>query len=183
MWFKPSPKDSNLIAAFKFVSLFFGLFIIGYFALSLTKIPNYVAAITSQFVLSAFFGADSILTYSSSVPVISIHSLNANILDLCSGAIEIAVMFGIIFSSLEKKMRYRIWGFAIGLLTLLSFNAFRIATTIYYFDLGNLEWSAALHDFLFRIFLIIIIVTYYAIWYFYDQPRKKINGTKKGWNK
>lgn len=82
-------------------------------------------------------------------------------------------MFGIVFASFEKKMDYRIYGFVVGAAVMLLFNAIRISTTIYYFDAGELEWSAALHDFLFRMFLIVIIVTYYAIWYYYDQPRKK----------
>ncbi|MFH1443241.1 MAG: exosortase/archaeosortase family protein [Candidatus Micrarchaeota archaeon] len=173
MWFNPRPKDSTSVLAFKFVSLFLLLFISSYFLLSLTPFPNHIAAIGSQLSLKLLFGLDSSIDYSSQFPQIRTPNISASILDLCSGALEIAVMFGIIFASMEKKISYRIKGFVAGLLLLLIFNSLRISTTIYYFNLGAIEWSAALHDFLFRIFLIVILVTYYAIWYFYDQPRKK----------
>ncbi|MFH1750170.1 MAG: exosortase/archaeosortase family protein [Candidatus Micrarchaeota archaeon] len=161
---------------FKFVSLFLLIAGIAYFTLSSTKIMQYVAAISSQFALKALYGLDSSIAFSqfpSPNPVILTPRLSAEIVDLCAGILELAVLAGIVFASFEKKMGYRIKGFALGLLLLLVFNALRISTTIYYFDLGNLEWSAALHDFLFRLLLIVVIVTYYAIWYFYDIPRKK----------
>ncbi len=165
-------KSNTLKLAFKFVSLFLALFIGSYFLLSLTNFPNYLAAITSQLVLQLFFGMDSSLVLNQAFPIIQTPNLLAQIIDLCSGKIEIAVLAGIIFSSFEKRMDYRIKGFLVGLFVMLTFNAFRIALTIYLFDLGNLEWSAIFHDLLFRIFLIIVIVSYYAIWYFYDFPRK-----------
>ncbi|MEK6954253.1 MAG: exosortase/archaeosortase family protein [Candidatus Micrarchaeota archaeon] len=165
-------KVNNLYLTFKFVSLFLALSLFAYLVLSLTNIPNLVAAYTSQLALKVFFNLNSALILNGQFPLIQTPNLLAQIVDLCSGKIELAVMFGIIFASFEKRMGYRVKGFLLGVLVMLAFNAIRIATTIYYFDVGALEWTAALHDFLFRMFLIIVIVTYYAIWYYYDLPRK-----------
>jgi len=171
--FNSRKRVSNLVLTFKFVSLFLLYGAISYLLLSLTNIPNLVAAFSSQLALKLFFGLNSILSISQQFPLLQTPNLTAQITDLCSGKIELAVLFGIVFASFEKKMDYRIYGFVVGAAVMLLFNAIRISTTIYYFDAGELEWSAALHDFLFRMFLIVIIVTYYAIWYYYDQPRKK----------
>lgn len=171
-------KESTLLLTFKFVSLFLLFGAISYFLLSLTNIPNLIAAYSSQFMLKMIYSLDSLLVLSGQFPLLKTPNLTAQIVDLCSGKIELAVMFGIIFASFEKKLNYRIWGFLAGLFVMLLFNSIRISTTIYLFDIGNLEWSAALHDFLFRMFLIVVIVTYYAIWYYYDQPRKPKKASK-----
>lgn len=170
---KLEKKEDSLLFAFKFVSLFLVISAITYLLLSITSLPNLLAAFSSQIFLKAFFGVDSTLILNSAYPLLITPNLSAEIVDLCSGKIEIAVMLGIILGSFEKKRDYRIRGAIVGILLLLAFNALRISTTVYFFDIGNLQWSAVFHDVLFRIFLIVVIVTYFAIWYYYDQPRKK----------
>ncbi|MBI5224438.1 exosortase/archaeosortase family protein [Candidatus Micrarchaeota archaeon] len=169
---KTNRKDNSWYLAFKFISLSFILTLSLNFAISITNIPNIIAAYTSKLFLNTLFGIDASVLLNADFPIIQTQNLTAIIIDLCSGKLEIAILFGIIFASFEKKTNYKIKGFAVGVLLLLIFNAIRISTTIYFFDSGNIQWSAIFHDLLFRMFLVIIIVTYYAIWYYYDLPRK-----------
>ncbi|MEK6843208.1 MAG: exosortase/archaeosortase family protein [Candidatus Micrarchaeota archaeon] len=169
---KANKKDNSWYLAFKFISLFFILTLAFNFAISLTQIPNLIAAYSSKLFLNGLFGIDANILQNLDFPIIQTPNLTAIIVDLCSGKLELAILFGIIFASFEKKMDYKIKGFIIGGLLLILFNALRISTIIYFFDSRNIEWSAIFHDLLFRIFLVIIIVTYYAIWYYYDLPRK-----------
>ncbi|MFH0971868.1 MAG: exosortase/archaeosortase family protein [Candidatus Micrarchaeota archaeon] len=175
---KTRKGEDNPLLAFKFLALFLVLAGIAYFALSLTQIPNHIAAYSSQLLLKIAFNIDSSIAIRQ-FPVIQTPNLSAQIIDLCSGSLELAILFGIVFGSFEKKMNYRINGFLVGMLVLLAFNAVRISTSIYFLHYGGLEWGVAVHDVLFRIFLIVVIVTYYSIWYFYDQPRKKRKKNKR----
>ena len=150
--------------ALKFVALF-GLFAgIAYALLAFTPLSqlfSQIAAYCSLFVLQ-LFGVQAQLVFENSVPHIVTQAADAEINLVCAGILEIAVLFGIIFASFEKSLRSRIKGFAIGLLVLLLFNPFRIALSIKYVD-------PVIHDVLFRITLVVVLVSYYALWYYWEK--------------
>jgi len=166
---KPKPEDNIPLNGLKFLAIFLILFLPSYFILSPISELNDFAAISSQFFLKTFFGTDSQILPNHPFPLLKTEKLVAEISDLCSAKIEIALMFALIFASFEKKLPYRFKGFLGGLLFLLFFNALRISTTIYFFNANNLAASALFHDILFRISIVIAIVTYYAIWYYYRK--------------
>jgi hypothetical protein len=56
----------------------------------------------------------------------------------------------------------RLKGFAIGLLVLLLFNPVRIALSIKFVD-------PIIHDVLFRITLVVVLVSFYALWYYWEK--------------
>ncbi len=175
---KNRKQGNSLVLAFKFVALFLVFAGISYFAILPTRFPNQVAAVTSQLSLKWLFNIDSEVVSVQSYPGLATPNMLASIVDLCSGKLEIAILIGIIFGSFEKRLDYRLKGFLAGLLVLLVFNALRISTTIYFLNSGDAQWAASLHDVLFRIFLIVAIVTFYTIWYFYDKPRSRRESRK-----
>ncbi|NUN11405.1 exosortase/archaeosortase family protein [Candidatus Micrarchaeota archaeon] len=95
------------------------------------------------------------------------EDFDATINEVCSGGIELIVLFGIIFASFEKPLRERIKGFLVGVIILVIFNLVRITATIYFL-------SDFLHSFFFRVTLVIVIVLYYWFWFY--EPLKQRKG-------
>ena len=166
---KTKPKDNIPLNGLKFLAIFLILFVPSYIILSPISELNDFATISSQFFLKTFFGVDSSIVWNAPFPFLKTEKLVAEISDLCSAKIEIALMFALVFASFEKKLSYRLNGFLGGLLFLFVFNALRISTTIYFFNANNLAASALFHDILFRISIVIAIVTYYALWYYWRK--------------
>lgn len=150
--------------ALKFVALF-AFFASAAYALlvftPLSQLFSSVAAKSSLFVLQ-LLGVPSRLLFENSVPHILTANADAEINLVCAGVLEIAVLFGIIFASFEKSLRSRIKGFAIGLLVLLLFNPLRIGLSIKFVD-------PIIHDVLFRITLVVVLVSFYALWYYWEK--------------
>ncbi len=164
--------SSELKKAFKFVLLFLALSLPAYLVLERLSLLNYIAAYSSAWLLQNLFSLPTIVVEGYSHPFLSLQGFMVEIIDLCSGKIEIALMFGFLFASFEKSLSYRIKGFLVGLFLLLVFNAVRIAFTVQSFASNSLGVSAFFHDVLFRVSLVLFLVTYYALWYYYDLPRK-----------
>ncbi len=97
------------------------------------------------------------------------NAFEAEINDLCAGAIELAILFGIVMASRDKTVRQRILGVLAGFAVFLVFNPLRIALTLS--AVGS--WvMPLLHDVLFRLSLLIVIVGFYAVWS-YATPSKR----------
>ena len=165
----PFSDNKDLARAFKFVSIFAVLFTASYIVLLPLGFLNWVAAASSQVVLSSFFGVASTIVNAIPFPLIKAPNITAEISDLCSMKVEMAVLFGIVFASHERTLRYRVKGFLAALALVFLFNPIRIATTIYFFNASNLPASSLFHDILFRASIILFIVTFYAVWYYWDR--------------
>lgn len=101
-------------------------------------------------------------------PIVQGDGFEAEINYYCSGALEIAVMFGAIFASQDRTLKRRAIGFAAGAVAAIAFNALRISATLYVFSYSAPMISAAFHDVLFRASIVAFVATYYAIWYYWD---------------
>ncbi|MFH0922964.1 MAG: hypothetical protein V1811_02805 [Candidatus Micrarchaeota archaeon] len=152
--------------ALKFVALFAFCAGIAYVLLAFTPLSqlfSQIAALSSLFILQ-LIGVQAQLSFDNSVPHIITATSDAEINLVCAGILEIAVLFGIIFASFEKSLRSRLKGFAIGLLVLLVFNPLRIALSIKFVD-------PIVHDVLFRITLVAVLVSYYSVWYYWHNNK------------
>ncbi len=135
-----------------------------YLLFSATTILHQIAAHLSQFLLS-FLGKTAIIASQNGAFHLIMPSLDAEISNLCSGGLELALLIGFIAASRDKTIEQRIKGIVVGLLFFILFNASRIAFTINSF---GTPWFEPLHEALFRAVLIIGLVTYYAIWYYFE---------------
>jgi len=83
---------------------------------------------------------------------------------LCTGLLELSIVWAAVISSFGVGMRKRAMGVAAGTLTLVAFNFLRIIASIlviYYFGLDAGNFS---HDLLFRLFLFLTIALFYYMW-------------------
>lgn len=85
-------------------------------------------------------------------------SLSASIVELCSGRLELAVLLGVILASRDRSLRNRLIGCLGALIFVLLLTPVRIALTVQFF-------SPLLHEVVFRLSILVLIVGYYALWY------------------
>ncbi len=160
------PSGNVFVNSTKFVLLFALLFSASYFLLSLTYFPNLLAASSSSLLLKVA-GVENFFSHDDNGFFIQLESVRARIIELCSAKIEIALLFGIIFASFEKSLKYRLKGFLVGLMVLLAINALRIFATLLFVEGNLLLVSELFHDILFKVSLIASTVFYYSIWHYY----------------
>ncbi len=137
-----------------------------YLLFSVTTILHQIAAHLSRLFLF-FLGktATIIINAQNGVPHLQLPGVDAEISNLCSGSLELALLVGFIAASRDKTVEQRIKGILVGVLFFVLFNAARIAFTINSF---GTPWFEPLHEALFRVVLIVGLVTYYAIWYYFE---------------
>jgi len=158
-----------------FVALFLLVSVPAYFVLGLFAEPfAAVAAYSSEVMLNAA-GGNASVAFEAGVAHLASASFDAEIGDLCWGRVELAVLAGIIMASWDRTLRRRIWGVILGIAVLLVLNPIRIAASLAAFNPQNPQASALLHDFFFRITLVVVLVTYYAVWYYWLSKK----GNKK----
>jgi exosortase/archaeosortase family protein len=158
-------QKSSAFKALKFVALFLILFIPAAYVLSASYPLKMLAARSAATVLSALGRPATAIDSQPNTSVIS-SNVTAEIIDYCSGGLEIAVLLGIIFASTDRSLRDRLAGFLAGSLIALAFNAIRIAATIFVYSDSAPFISAVFHDLLFRASIVIFVATYYALWYY-----------------
>ena len=166
-FFSPQEKESELRKGAKFFLLFGVLFSLAYITLHYTPLKGFfgwIAAETAHFTLDAAGTHMQITILANGNYALESEKIVAELNEACSALIEIAVLFGIVFASFEKTLAYRAKGFAAGMLVLLVLNPVRIAASIIFID-------PLVHDLLFRITLIIVIIGFYGIWH-YGPPIK-----------
>lgn len=113
-------------------------------------------------------------------PTIVVGNINAQITNLCAGNIEIALLPAIILATWDRPWRKRLWGVAFGLALIFVVNITRITTVLGIGFYAGWQTADVMHNLLFRISLIIIILLYYYVWYAgYDQISKKIVKIRK----
>lgn len=159
-----------VLETIRFVTIFLAVSFAAWLVLSATALPNEVAAQSSNALLS-LFGKSGLVAEQDGVPhlvfaegVLSSSAVDAEVSGLCSGALELAVLIGIVVASEDRSWRKRAAGAVGALAVVLVFNPIRIAVTLLYADSA---WLSALHEVGFRVSLVVLIVFYYAVWYYW----------------
>ena len=176
-------KESGLKKGARFVLLFLVFFAISIPFLYFTPLKQglgIIAAKTAQTALYLLSGIETEITILSNGNfALQNGDFTAELNEACSALVEIAVLFGIKLASFEKPFFERVKGFAAGMVLLLVFNPLRIALSIIYLD-------PFVHDVLFRITLIIVIVGFYGVWHYWNgilsfagkKGKKRFNTSK-----
>ncbi|MFH0714064.1 MAG: exosortase/archaeosortase family protein [Candidatus Micrarchaeota archaeon] len=156
---------NDLQKAVKFIVTTAAIAVPLYFLFTFTTFLHEIAARGAQFFLTLLGkSASLVFTGSPLFPHLLIPGGDIEISDLCSGALELALLIGFISASADRSVNYRIKGIVVGVVFFLLFNAARIAFTINSFGTAAF---VPLHDVLFRLTLIIGLVTFYAVWYYW----------------
>ncbi len=134
-----------------------------YVLFSFTTALHQIAAVGSVFFLSILGKTAQIVQ--NDVPHLLLNGLDVEINNLCAGGLELALLAGFIIASKDRSKEHRVKGIIVGFLFFIFFNAARIAFTVNSF---GTVWFEPLHEALFRIVLIIGIVTFYAVWYYWQ---------------
>ncbi len=134
-----------------------------YLLFSSTIFLHEIAARGGQFFLS-LLGKNAVLSFNG-VPFLQVGNLSVEISNLCAGGLELALLAGFILASKDRTKEHRAKGIAAGFLFFTVFNAARIAFTVNSF---GTPWFEPLHEALFRAVLIIGLVTFYAVWYYWQ---------------
>ncbi|MDD3178415.1 MAG: exosortase/archaeosortase family protein [Candidatus ainarchaeum sp.] len=102
----------------------------------------------------------------NNVSIILISSLNypVFITFLCTGILELSLIFSAIVSSFNFSIIKRLKGLFLALFVVIIFNIFRISITIFIITKFNLGIANLMHGFLFRLFIIIIVIGTYYFW-------------------
>ncbi len=135
-----------------------------YLLFSVSTILHQIAARLSQLFLS-FLGKAATLSFVNDIPFLHLPGIDAEISNLCSGSLELALLFGFIAASKDRSVEHRVKGIIVGFVFFALFNAVRIAFTVNAF---GTPWFEPLHEALFRAVLIIGLVTFYAVWYYFE---------------
>ncbi|MBN3037564.1 MAG: exosortase/archaeosortase family protein [Candidatus Diapherotrites archaeon] len=122
--------------------------------------------------LQTFTAALSALTLSitgmtafSAGHMVSAEGLTVQIIPLCVGDIELAVLVAAIASTADRRFRERAYGIIGGTIFVFAANALRVALTMLTGIWYGLAVMDLVHSVLFRITLVLVIVGYYAAWY------------------
>jgi exosortase/archaeosortase family protein len=135
------------------------------------------------FQLFTAFSAGSILTLMGisnfvmghvNPPVVLAEGMAANILPLCVGDIELAILLATILSTWDRTWETRLEGAWFGFLFVVFINPVRVALTLasgVWFGMDSMEF---IHSLLFRITLLLVLVGFYALWYLrFSEPINK----------
>ncbi|NCQ51158.1 exosortase/archaeosortase family protein [archaeon] len=155
-------------------SLYFLLFFIIsfsliYLLLSKTLIYNFINYFygsLSSIILNIFYGINTSFYYDfiEQVTFLIIPSIDypVAIVFLCTGILEFSLIVSAIVSTIGFSLRKKIKWVLISSFLVIIFNLLRITFTIFIIDYFNLEIADFFHGFLFRLFLVIIVIgTYY----------------------
>jgi len=163
-------KFQKLRTGFIFLLLFFIFFIFIYVLSGYSFLYNYINyffGITSNFILNHLFGVVTTFSYdmiNNSVITISSIDYPIYIGFLCTGILEFALLASAILASSNVSWKKRGIGTALAVLVVIIFNLIRISFTIYLITILNLSWATFFHSFLFRLFLVIIVLGFYWLW-------------------
>jgi len=164
-------KFDKLKAGFIFLSLFLLFFIFIYVILGYSFLYNYINyffGITSNFIINHVFGIITTFSYSivDGASVITISSLDYPIFInfLCTGILEFALLASAILASTSVSWKKRVIGVSLSIPLVIIFNIIRISFTVYLITALNLSWANFFHGFLFRLFLVIIVIGFYWLW-------------------
>ena len=170
--FKKDLKNKNEHKkALLFLFLFIFVFSLSYLLFAKSPISgyiNYFFGFSSSVVLSVFgvsnnFVFDS-LTKTSTIVVSNLKEPIV-ISFLCSGILEFCLLISAILSSVGVSLNKRIVGALLCNSNHIFFNLTRIVVTSLIIINSNLSFANFVHGFLFRLFLIIIVIGTYYVWF------------------
>jgi len=166
---KDLKNKSKLKESFYFLIFFLISFFSIYLLLSKTLIYNFInyfygslssALLNIVYSISSSFYYN--LTEQITYLVIPSIQLPIAIVFLCTGILEFSLITSAIISTIGFPLRKKIKWVLISSVVVILFNLLRITFTIFIIDSLNLQIADFFHGFLFRLFLIVIVIgTYY----------------------
>lgn len=156
-----------IVGSLKFIVVFCVLFVASSFALAPLGFFNTLALESTRAFLWAAGVDSSAAGFSGGFPLLRVDNFPylVQINDLCAAKMEIAVLLGIIFATFDRPLRQRLYGFVEGVAVALLLNPVRIGVSVFFFN-------PLVHDVLFRLLLVVVIVSYYGLWYLWlSEPK------------
>ncbi|MCD6414615.1 MAG: exosortase/archaeosortase family protein [Candidatus Diapherotrites archaeon] len=125
---------------------------------------EWVTAVLTSWVL-ILFGVSTTAFCTNPPTLTGVFALPVEILPLCVGDLELAILIGAILATEDRSWRNRFVGAIAGFLFVLLINPIRIALT-----LASGVWFGApvmvfLHSLFFRLTLLVVLVGFYWFWY------------------
>lgn len=99
-------------------------------------------------------------------PIVTAHAFKAQIVPLCVGDIELAILVSAILATMDRTLRQRVIGVFSSIVFVFFINAVRIALTLAAGVWFGFDALVFFHMFLFRLVLVITLVLFYGVWYF-----------------
>jgi exosortase/archaeosortase family protein len=166
---KDIKNKRKLKESFYFLFFFIVSFFSIYLLLSKTLIYNFINYFygsLSSALLNIIYSIPSSFYYNltEQITYLVIPSIEypVAIVFLCTGILEFSLIISAIVSTIGVKLRQKIKWVLIASIVVILFNFLRITFTIFIIDSLNLKVADFFHGFLFRLFLIIIVIgTYY----------------------
>lgn len=163
------PKENSMkneMDAGKFMLSIAALFLFFSFLFSLLPLEWFEGfyAYGTQLILGIFGFYGYVVMQEPALLYLEAFRVPIGISYLCTGLLELSIVWAAVISSFGVGMRKRAMGVAAGTLTLVAFNFLRIIASIlviYYFGLDAGNFS---HDLLFRLFLFLTIALFYYMW-------------------
>jgi len=169
-----------------FLFLFFLFFLFIYCLLGYSFLYNYINyffGITSNFVINNLFGIIATFSYDiiNNYSIITISSINypIYITFLCTGILEFALLASAILASSNISWKRRLIGVGLSILVVIFLNVMRISITSYLITILNLSWANFFHSFLFRLFLVIVVLGFYWFWLRFNTSKLKKKKLRK----
>jgi len=166
---KDLKNKTKLRDSFYFLIYFLISFISIYLLLSKTKLYSFINYFYGSFsskLLNIIYNIPSAFFFDfvekSTFIIIPTLEYPVAIIFLCTGILEFSLIFSSIVSTIGVPVKQKIkWVLASSLIVIV-FNLLRITFTIFIIVYLNLEVANFFHGFLFRLFLLIIVIgTYY----------------------
>jgi exosortase/archaeosortase family protein len=154
-----------------FLFLFILVFSLSYLLFAKSPVSGYINYFFGFFssVLLSVFGASNSFVFDSLTKTSSILVSNLKepivISFLCSGILEFSLLISAILSSVGISLKKRIFGALLAIPVIIFFNLTRIVVTSLIIINDNLSFANFVHGFLFRLFLIIIVIGTYYVWF------------------
>lgn len=159
--------EKDVLQAGKFIAGLTLLFFLFNFLLSLISIEYFelfYAFITLEFL--KIIGFEGFLEFQEPVLVyLSGIALPLGFSYLCTGLLEMSLVWSAVLSSFGIDLRKRIIGLGIGTLILVGFNFVRIIASVLIIAWFGLNAGNFSHDLFFRVFLFVTIAGFYFYWF------------------
>jgi len=159
--------EKDVLQAGKFIAGITLLFLLFNFFLSLIPLEFFeffYAFFTLE--LLKIIGFEGFLEFQEPVLVhLTALSIPLGFTYLCTGLLEMALVWSATLSSFGIELKKRVTGFFAGTLVLIGFNFFRIIASILIIVWFGLDAGNFSHDILFRAFLFVTIAGFYFYWF------------------
>ena len=107
-------------------------------------------------------------------PTIVAGALEADIIRLCVGDLEIAVLVAAILSTLDRKVIGRVSGAFVGIFFIFIINTLRVTATMAAGVWFGLDVMDIFHTLFFRVTLVVSILVFYVVWYRWEDIKRRI---------